>query len=116
MIKLFGLKNCDTCRKAKKWLEAEGLDYSFIDVRKDGVSIEDLSHWADVLGWEKLLNRRGTTWRTLDEDAKSGVDQAKAVKLMLDAPALMKRPVFVAGDELVLGFKKDQMDILKSLK
>jgi len=115
MIKLFGLKNCDTCRKAKKWLEAENLAYSFLDVRSDGVSEDELAHWVDVLGWENLLNRRGTTWRTLDETDKADLDQAKALKLMLQAPALMKRPVFVAGDIVILGFKQDQMDALKAI-
>lgn len=116
MIKLFGLKNCDTCRKAKKWLEAEALPYEFLDVRSDGVNETDLTHWADTLGWENLLNRRGTTWRTLDDADKSDMDQKKAIALMIQAPALMKRPVFVAVDKIILGFKQDQMDILKTLK
>ncbi|WP_135075717.1 ArsC family reductase [Terasakiella sp. SH-1] len=116
MIKFVGLKNCDTCRKAKKWLEAEGFDYEYQDVRADGLNAEDLSVWAGKVGWEALLNRRGTTWRTLDEAQKSDVDEAKAIALMVEHPALMKRPVFQSGDQIILGFKQEQMDALLALK
>ncbi|SCA58156.1 conserved hypothetical protein [Candidatus Terasakiella magnetica] len=116
MIKLVGLKNCDTCRKAKKWLEAEGFTYAFHDVRGDGLSAEDVSGWAAKLGWEALLNHRGTTWRGLSEEQKADVDEAKAIALIVESPALMKRPVFVSGNEVILGFKQDQMDALHALK
>jgi len=116
MIKLVGLKNCDTCRKAKKWLEAEGIDFTFHDVRADGLTQKDLENWADKLGWENLLNKRGTTWRGLEDNMKETVDQTKAISLMVDHPALMKRPVFVKGDDVIFGFKQDQMDAIKILK
>lgn len=116
MIKLVGLKNCDTCRKAKKWLESEGIDYDFHDVRQDGLISDDLTSWAATLGWEALLNKRGTTWRTLDDEIKNDVDEAKAIALMVEHPALMKRPVFVCEDEVLLGFKQAQMDQLKKYK
>ena len=116
MIKLVGLKNCDTCRKAKKWLEAEGFDYVFHDVRADGLTSEDLTKWSDKLGWEALLNKRGTTWRGLDEETKSNVDESKAVTLMVEHPALMKRPVFISGETVILGFKQKEMDALSALK
>ena len=96
MIKLVGLKNCDTCRKAKKWLDAAGVEYVYHDVRADGLAPSDLEKWADVLGWEKLLNKRGTTWRTLDESVKADVDQAKAVELMAEHPTLMKRQTLLS--------------------
>lgn len=116
MIKIVGLKNCDTCRKAKKWLEAEGFNYAFHDVRADGLNREDLSLWAKEFGWEALLNRRGTTWRTLDDAVKNDVDETKAIHLMLEHPALMKRPVFVSDKTLILGFKQAQIDALIALK
>ena len=114
MITLVGLKNCDTCRQAKKWLEAEGMDFQFHDVRADGLNAEQVSKWCKDLGWENLLNKRGTTWRGLDEALKADVDEAKAVDLIVDNPALMKRPLFLKSDSLILGFKQDQMDALKA--
>ena len=116
MIKLVGLKNCDTCRKAKKWLETEGFDYVFHDVRADGLTSEDLTKWSEKLGWEALLNKRGTTWRGLDEETKSNVDESKAIALMVEHPTLMKRPVFVSGETVILGFKQKEMDGLSALK
>ncbi|WP_028879999.1 ArsC family reductase [Terasakiella pusilla] len=115
MIKLVGLKNCDTCRKAKKWLESEGIDFQFHDVRQDGLTREDLAGWVKELGWEALLNKRGTTWRGLDDSVKEGVDEAKAIDLMVEHPALMKRPVFVTPKGVLLGFKQQQMDALCQL-
>lgn len=115
MIKLVGLKNCDTCRKAKKWLESEGIDYQFHDVRQDGLTRDDLAAWVKDLGWEALLNKRGTTWRGLDDSVKDGVDEAKAIDLMVAHPALMKRPVFVTPKGVILGFKQQQMDMLCQL-
>ncbi len=114
MIKFVGLKNCDTCRKAKKWLEAEGIAYEYQDVRGDGLNKNDVQSWASAVGWENLLNRRGTTWRGLDEADKAEVDETKAVELILTHPALMKRPVFVKGNDVILGFKQPQMDALKA--
>ncbi len=116
MIKFVGLKNCDTCRKAKKWLEAEGIEFTYQDVRADGLTVQDLEVWAAAVGWENLINKRGTTWRKLDENLKADVDEKKAIELMVEHSALMKRPVFVAGDEVILGFKKDQQDHLLTLK
>lgn len=113
-IKVFGLKNCDTCRKARKWLDAEGAEYSFHDVRADGLSAADLNSWVRALGWETLLNRRGTTWRGLPEDVKDGVDEAKATALMLEHPALVKRPVFDLGGQYILGFSARQQEELKA--
>jgi arsenate reductase (glutaredoxin) len=114
MITLYGLKNCDTCRKAIKWLQTEGIDFAFHDLRLDGVTKEQITQWVDVLGCDDLLNRRGTTWRGLDDALKTDLDQDKIIKLMLVYPALIKRPIFVMGENIVLGFKQAQMDVLKA--
>ena len=108
MIVVHGLKNCDTCRKAMKWLAAEGLEARLHDVRADGLDATMLGRWVGALGWEKLLNRRGTTWRKLPDADTANVDEAKAKALMLEHPALIKRPVFEKGDQVILGFKDEQ--------
>jgi len=114
MITLYGLKNCDACRKARKWLDGEGIDYRFHDVRTDGLERTRVADWVGELGHEILLNRRGTTWRGLDEATKSGVDAAKAVDLMTAHPALIKRPVFDLGVRRVIGFSDAQRDSIKA--
>lgn len=103
-MKVYSLKNCDTCKKALKWLGEHAVDVSVHDVRADGLTDGDLSFIVKGLGWERALNRRSTTWRGLDEDQKTDIDDAKAVALILEHPTLMKRPVFVSGDELLVGF------------
>ena len=108
MISMYGLKNCDICRAALKWLVAEGLDHHFYDVRKDGVGASDVSAWVAALGWESLLNRRGTTWRGLSDSDKEDVDEAKAIELMMAHPALIKRPIFSVKGTFLVGFKDDQ--------
>lgn len=107
MITLYGLKNCDTCRKAMAWLKAQGRGFEFRDVRADGVSPAQIAGWSAAVGWEILLNRRGTTWRALDDDAKQGIDEAAAIAVMAAHPALIKRPVFEVGDAVLVGFKDD---------
>lgn len=104
MISVFGLKNCDTCRKARRWLDENGIEHSFRDVRADGVSAEEIAKWADAAGWETLLNRRGTTWRGLDDADKAVTGSDGAVALMAQHPALIKRPVFVTGSGVLVGF------------
>ncbi|WP_419799012.1 MAG: ArsC family reductase [Terasakiella sp.] len=116
MIKLVGLKNCDTCRKAKKWLESEGISFQFHDVRQDGLAPDEVAAWAAQLGWEVLLNKRGTTWRNLSDDQKNDVDESKAIALILENPALMKRPIFVCENEILLGFKQEQINKLQKCK
>jgi len=107
MITIWGLKNCDTCRKALKWLEAEGIAYRFIDVRKDDLDISHLQKWVDDIGIERLINRRGTTWRGLSEDIKENVDEKNAPQLLLEHPALMKRPIWEIGLKNSVGFTDD---------
>ena len=104
MIVLHGLKNCDTCKKARKWLEQEGLEHRFHDVRADGLTAAQMDGWLKQVSWEVLLNRRGTTWRGLDDTVKESVDAASARDLMLAHPALIKRPVFDHEGKISVGF------------
>jgi len=104
MLTVYTLKNCDTCKKALQWMEAEGIAFNNHDVRADGLTEEIISEIVTALGWEKALNRRSTTWRNLDEAQKTDVDNAKAIALIGEHPTLMKRPVFVGGNETVAGF------------
>lgn len=115
MISVYGLKNCDTCRKALKWLAAEGFEHHFNDVRADGLDDAKVQSWLDAVGWEALLNRRGTTWRKLPDSDKDGIDAGKAKTLMLAHPALIKRPVFETGNGVVIGFKASEMDALRAV-
>jgi len=106
---MFGIKNCDTIKKARKWLEAEGIEYQFHDYKKDGLSSEMLNIWIKDLGWEALVNKRGTTWRKLPEDVKESVDQASAIQIMLDNASIIKRPLLINdADSKLLGFKAAQ--------
>jgi arsenate reductase len=113
MITVYGIKNCDTCRKALKWLAAEDIEHRFHDFRVDGLDPSSLSTWVKAAGWEKLLNRRGTTWRNLSDGEKDGVDEVKAEALMAGNPTLIKRPVFETGDMVLVGFGDAERDALK---
>jgi len=104
-ITLHGLAACDTTRAARKWLDAHGVAYTFHDVRADGLTKARVDAWVKQVGWEKVLNKASTTWRELPDKDKSGVDQTKAVALLLAHPTLVKRPVLDRGGELTLGFK-----------
>ena len=105
MIILYGIPNCDTVKKARAWLTGQGLAYSFHDFKKAGVPPERLAAWEDALGWQKLLNRQGTTWRKLDAAVQSGVtDAASAQALMRAQPSVIKRPVVEWGHDTSVGF------------
>lgn len=104
-LTIFGLATCDTTKAARKWLEARGMAATFHDVRSDGLTRAMLERWVKALGWEKVLNKASTTWRELPEGEKAGVDQTKAVELMLKHPTLVKRPVLETGGEVRVGFK-----------
>lgn len=108
MITLYGIPNCDTIKKAKKWLEANSVEYRFHDFRKDGLEAEQLKGWADELGWELLLNKRGTTWRQQPDEVKNSIDEASALALMLEHPAMIKRPVLDTGSQRKVGFKDSE--------
>jgi arsenate reductase len=108
MITLYGIKNCDTCKKALKWLEQNGIACRMHDYRSDGLTQELLENFIDQLGWDKILNRSSTSWRQLTEDQRADPDREKACRLMLAAPTLIKRPILDTGTGLILGFKADQ--------
>lgn len=104
MTTLYGIKNCDTVRKARRWLDERGIDYRFHDLRSDGLDRAALEAWVAELGWESLLNRRGTTWRRLPEGDREDLDASNAVRLMLEHPALIKRPVLELESRRMVGF------------
>ena len=118
MITLYGIPNCDTVKKARAWLTAQGLAYEFYDFKKHGVPADRLNAWVQAVGWEKLLNRRGTTWRKLDPATQASArDAASAQALMRDNPSVVKRPVVeweksVTGREvdLTVGFDAQKLD------
>ena len=107
MITVYGISNCDTIKKARKWLEQHQIEYRFHDYRKDGLTAEQLRLWVSVLGYSSLLNRRGTTWRQLPEETKENVDASSAVALMLKNPAMIKRPLLDKEGTFHLGFDPD---------
>ena len=104
---IYGIKNCDTMKKARAWLDGHGVAYSFHDYKTAGISKEQLSRWADELGWETLLNRAGTTFRKLPDADKEGLNERKALSLMLAQPSMVKRPVLEVGAKLLVGFKPE---------
>src|SRR5690606_24264598 len=99
--------NCDTMRKARAWLDQHGVNYAFHDYKKDGIDAGRLGRWCGEAGWEKLLNRSGTTFRKLPEDDKRDLDRDKAVQLMLAQPSIIKRPVIEADTRVLIGFDPD---------
>jgi Spx/MgsR family transcriptional regulator len=105
MTTLYGIKNCDTVRKARKWLDAHDVEYTFHDVRSDGLDKKDLCAWEKAVGWEVLLNKRGTTWRQLPDADKEGINKTNAINLMLAQPAMIKRPVLVHKKITHVSFK-----------
>ena len=110
---LYGIPNCDTMKKARSWLEAQRIDYEFHDYKKAGIERAKLEAWAGAVGWEVLLNRAGTTFRKLPEAAKANLTEGKAVKLMLEQPAMIKRPVLERGKTLLVGFSPEKYAALK---
>ncbi|MBL4576237.1 MAG: ArsC family reductase [Opitutaceae bacterium] len=116
MITVYGIPNCDTCRKAKKWLKDQDLAHEFHDFRKDGLTRDVVDGWVKDVGWEILLNRRGTTWRKLPESDKVDLDAASAAALMTANPTLIKRPVFEVADAIEVGFKADVQAALLASK
>lgn len=103
---LYGIPNCDTVKKARKWLDAAGVAYTFHDYKKAGVDAAALSDWVEEAGWEALLNKRGTTFRALSDADKADIDAAKAIRLMVANPSLIKRPVVAGTGALLIGFSE----------
>lgn len=113
MITMYGIKNCDTIKKARQWLDDAGIDYQFHDYKKDGLNPELLDGWISELGYEALLNKRGTTWRNLTDDIKDNINERNARALMLDNPSIIKRPLLDTGSAKVLGFSVTEYTALK---
>ena len=107
MIPMYGIKNCDTIQKARAWLDARGVAYHFHDYKIAGIDEARLRAWAAELGWEKLLNRAGTTFRKLPDAEKQGLDEDKAIALMLARPSMIKRPVLDLGGRRLAGFGEE---------
>lgn len=101
---LFGIKNCDTMKKAFNWLSENGVDYEFTDYKKAGVAAAHLADWSQRAGWETLLNKRGLTWKKLTDAERTDVNETKAIELMAQHPSLIKRPVLDTGRQLIIGF------------
>jgi arsenate reductase (glutaredoxin) len=112
MAVLYGIKNCDTVKKARNWLDTNGIEYQFSDYRVDGLTSEQLQKFADKLGWNAMLNRSSTSWRQLSAEQQDGLTEDKALQLMLEIPTLIKRPLLAIGDKLLLGFKPDTYQTL----
>ncbi|GGP19604.1 arsenate reductase [Silvimonas iriomotensis] len=107
-MKLYGIPNCDTVKKARTWLSEQGHDYAWHDFKKNGVSHELLAGWIAQTGWEPLVNRQGTTWRKLDDATKAGVvDAESAIAVMLAQPSVIKRPVLERNGQITVGYKPE---------
>lgn len=106
MLTLYGIKNCDTVKKARRWLEDHGVEYQFHDFRQDGLDKKQLTSWVETLGWEAIVNKRSTTWRNLSDKDKDISNNSQAIKLLLANPTLIKRPVTENNKTLLIGFKE----------
>ncbi|MGF1630562.1 MAG: Spx/MgsR family RNA polymerase-binding regulatory protein [Kiloniellaceae bacterium] len=115
MIEIYGLKNCDSCRRALQHLQASGAAHRFHDLRADGLATRRLDRWLEAVGWETLMNRRSTTWRALPEAEKAGLDAAGAARLLALHPTLIKRPVIEVGGQVIVGFAPPQQRALTAV-
>ena|SRR5665213_1888472 len=106
-ITIYGIKNCDTMKKARDWLAAHRVEAAFHDYKASGIDRAHLEAWSRKVGWEVLLNRSGTTFKNLPDDRKQGLDEARAIALMIEQPSMIKRPVLDLGDRLLVGFKPE---------
>jgi arsenate reductase len=110
-VTIYGIKNCDTMKKARAWLAKRGVAYAFHDYKRDGIERAKLEAWAKKLGWESLLNRAGTTFRKLPEKDKAGITETKAIALMLAQPSMIRRPVLdLGGGKLLIGFRPEEYE------
>ena len=108
-VTIYGIKNCDTMKKARAWLDKHSVDHAFHDYKTAGIDRERLERWSKKVGWEALLNRAGTTFRKLPDKDKQALTAEKAIKLMLDQPSMIKRPVLdLGGGRLLVGFSPEQ--------
>ena len=109
-VTLHGIKNCDTMKKARAWLDAQGIAHAFHDYKTAGIARATLEAWAKQVGWEVLLNRAGTTFKKLPDADRTNITQTKAIALMLAQPSMIKRPVLAVGDRLIVGFRPEQYE------
>ncbi len=107
MTTLYGISNCDTIKKARRWLDDHNVDYDFHDYKKAGIDSKTLQDWCKEFGFESLLNKRGTTWRKLDDTLKDNVDEASAIDIMCEHTSVIKRPVLISGSTRILGFDEN---------
>jgi Spx/MgsR family transcriptional regulator len=112
MTTLYGIPNCDTMKKARKWLADNGVEYAFHDYKKLGIEKKKLAEWIKAVGWETLLNRRGMMWRKVPDDVKASIDEKSAITLMLETPSIIKRPVLEAKGKVTVGFKPETYEQL----
>ena len=110
MIRIYGIPNCDTMKKARAWLLGHGVEYEFHDYKKQGVDEQMLRAWVKELGWQALLNTRGMMWRKVPQDVKDSIDEDSAILLMLQTPSIIKRPLLDTGTERHIGFKPEQYE------
>lgn len=116
MLTVNGIKSCDTCRKARKFLKDRGIEHTFHDIRDDGLNIQMLERWADRVSWETLLNKQSLTWRKIPDADRNDLNKSKALALMIDNPTLIKRPVFEHDDYIAVGFSEKRFgDFLAKL-
>lgn len=113
MITLYGIKNCDTVKKALKWCAENNLEATLHDYRVEGLDADWLVKMEGIFGWEKLVNKRSTTWRNLDDETKQNLDRDLALKTLIENPTLIKRPITIKGDIALLGFKAADYEVLK---
>lgn len=109
-MKLYGIRNCDTVKKARKWLDENNVAHEFHDFKKDGLNETLLARWEQAIGWEELINRRGTTWRKLPEELRDTIGAQTAHEIMLNNPSIIKRPVVESGDSVSVGFQADDWE------
>jgi arsenate reductase len=115
VITLHGIKNCDTVKKARNWLDEHSISYQFHDIRSDGLTEQMVEHWIKSVGWETVLNKRGTTWRKLDPANQKNVSGANVTALLLEHPAMIKRPVLDIDGKITIGFKAGHYRIIFDL-
>jgi arsenate reductase (glutaredoxin) len=113
VLTLYGIPNCDTVKKARTFLDGAGVAYTFHDYKKVGIDAATLNRWADAAGWEKLLNRAGTTFKKLPDGDKTDIDRAKAIRLMIANPSMIKRPVVEGAGPLRVGFNVEEYAALR---
>ncbi|MBC8212015.1 MAG: ArsC family reductase [Gammaproteobacteria bacterium] len=105
-LMMYGIRNCDTIKKARAWLDQHAIHYQFHDYKKHGIDHDQLQRWVSELGWEQLINKRGTSWRKLDQQQQSVMDDSLAVKVMMQNPSIIRRPLLVVGEQKILGFNE----------